>query len=650
MSATRCDELVKDAARMWREDIEEIKRHPLQALLNDFDKVYRSWQEYRDQCFSNVKEDQYDNHNIMFSLALLKLSVAIEDKVSREGTTDSRVRDIISMFSEDEKNALREFERFKSLDASPKELADYIVSKREGIYNLVKEAVNKQYTSFDELIESWSKTLKISYTVRRALIKKYRARFRNVVEAIKMLVDQHPAWLKRLFSEYEDALLSSAEVRERFESKVREVFEVEIGRLKSYVERLEEERARLLERLEELSRKASEAEVEKSSVESELARVTRELESLRTKYEETLREWERGLSKLEDLRKRLIEKEKELEELTRRERENAAIREALESEILRLRQLIEGYESKVREYERERERLRLDLGIAEERLREIEENLKGRSEGRLVLGEEAVIVERLFVEKLRSKLSSLPLSIRAPWGEERIDEWSDVKVYYENAENVDRVPRNTRVVFVFEKKGFLGLGERRRIEVRGLYVCDVESVRKVGYVTRRASLSDLAKVINEIPVAGDKTFMLVGIASPTGWDERAIRYVAGGEGPTLITSNLAVFLVDPIENKVYYPEHLSRTHPYIEQLARIFMVEVDIEEENRIERIIRDLCDEAKALSPLEPAFPYSKIYDRLRLASRLSLIRVVYRLREKKVIEIRKGEKESLVVCRGLR
>lgn len=653
MSVMRCGELTKDAIRLWGEDLDEISRASLQVLLNTFEKTSIAQQEFRDQCFLRISRELYDYYDSVFSLALLKLSIAIEDKVSKEGAIDGRIKDIISMFSEDEKNAVKEFERFKSLDpnvVSSKDLAEYIVSKREGIYNLVKEAVNKQYIYFDKLIESWSKTYKISNTVRRGLLIKYQARFKNIVEAVKILVDQQSAWLRRLFSDYEDALLSSSEVREHFESKAREVFENEVRRLRSYIEKLEEEKSKLLDKIDEISRKASKIEVEKTVIESELTRVRQELESVRTRYEEVLRGWEKGLNELESLRKKLAEKERELEELAERERESVAGREALEAEILRLRQLVESYEARVREYEYEKERLQLDLRVAEEKLHEIEESIRGRSEGRLVFGEEAVILEHMFIEKLRSKLSDLPLVLKAPWGEEKINKWSDERIYYENSENIHRVPRNTKAMFVYEKRGFLSFGESRRIEIRGIYTSDLGSIKKKGYTDRKASLSDLVKAISEISIVEGKTFVLVGMASPAGWDERAIKYVTSSEGPILLTRNMVVFLVDPVENKVYYPEHLSGTYPYIEQYARLFMVEVDIEEESRVEKAIRDLCDEAKAISPIEPVFPYSRIHERLKLISWLSLIRVISRLRDKKIIEIKKGEKENLVICRGLK
>jgi len=82
-----------------------------------------------------------------------------------------------------------------------------------------------QYVDLQGLVKSWAREGRVRGAIARALISRYEARFRNVVEAVKMLIDRQPAWILRLFTEYEEALLESSQVRERFEKVTEEVFQ-----------------------------------------------------------------------------------------------------------------------------------------------------------------------------------------------------------------------------------------------------------------------------------------------------------------------------------------------------------------------------------------------------------------------------------------
>lgn len=142
-----CSDLVKEAMKLWNTDLDDISREPLPDLLNLFKRDFQNWHYFRDHCFLNMPTGLYDYYDSAFAIALLKLAVAIENKTTALGVLSEEVKSVVSTFSDNERNAIREFEKYKSLDPNvtpPKLLAEYIVSKREGIYDLVKEAVDKQ--------------------------------------------------------------------------------------------------------------------------------------------------------------------------------------------------------------------------------------------------------------------------------------------------------------------------------------------------------------------------------------------------------------------------------------------------------------------------------------------------------------------------
>jgi predicted nucleic acid-binding Zn-ribbon protein len=466
-----CIELANYALRIWDKSLADLIKNPLPELLDDFRRIWGDFKDFEAKCYGKIDSNLYGYYESVFSVALLKLSVAIEDKVRGREVRDEYIKFAIDMFTPDEKNVIREFERFSGIDpkvVSPEALAEIIVSGKGEIYQLVKEAVSKQYTDFANIIKSWSSKYSISDSIRRGLIARYEARFKNVVEAVKRLLDQQPAWLRRLFAEYEEALLSSAEVREKFENMFRDVYEKEVYSLRERIDALEKERSSLLDKLNSLSEKALSREAEAKALEEELTRLKREYEDMRNKYFEYLKMWEEKSKGLEELKSRLIEKEKQLEEMALKEKELTAAREALEAEVLRLRNTISEYEARVKEYERYKEELQLELKAMEDKVNTLEKGLRGELKGHLVTAEEAAMLELIFIEKLRSKLREVPIAIKAPWGEVVINRWSYERVQAESVEQSAVIPRNMSIVFGHRSRGFLGLGEERVIEVIGV--------------------------------------------------------------------------------------------------------------------------------------------------------------------------------------
>jgi hypothetical protein len=207
------------------------------------------------------------------------------------------------------------------------------------------------------------------------------------------------------------------------------------------------------------------------------------------------------------------------------------------------------------------------------------------------------------------------------------------------------------IVFGHRSRGFLGLGEERVVEVIGVYLSHIDTLKKQGSDAQPATLSDLLNVLRNSLNSGEggKRYTLIGIASPTGWEESVTKYVAG-ESHSLVFSNAAVILVDLIENKAIYPEKLASTMPSIDRYARMFIPEVMAEEEKYVENVIRDLCDKAKAKAPPpNSVFLYKDLEERLKGISELSIIRVISRYREKKYIEIINIGGEKAVLCRTI-
>ena len=215
------------------------------------------------------------------------------------------------------------------------------------------------------------------------------------------------------------------------------------------------------------------------------------------------------------------------------------------------------------------------------------------------------------------------------------------------------MPRNQAIVFRHRSRGFLGLGEEKVIEIRGIYLSHIDTLKKQGFDAQPATLNDLNNILKDyLGSRGDgRRFILIGIASPTGWEESAIEYVA--EKYSLVFSDIVVTLVDLAEKKPIYPEKLSSIMP-LDKYARIFIPEVPAEEEMHVENMIRDLCDEAYAKGTEGPVFLYKSLVKRakehIKGVSHLSIMRVLERYREKGFIEVKVINNEKVVECKSIR
>jgi hypothetical protein len=338
---------------------------------------------------------------------------------------------------------------------------------------------------------------------------------------------------------------------------------------------------------------------------------------------------------------------------------------ARELELINRRK--EELEDMIRKREEEIERREKEIVKREEAIAKKEEEvkkvIKGELKGHLVTTYVAAMLELIFREKLRSKLREVketPIVIKAPWGDVTINRWNYERILPESdsEEKNAVIPRNMSIVFGHISKAHLGFGEERIIEVRGIYLTHIDTLKAQGFDHKPATLEDLLNVLkrnldtsednkNNNKNNNKKKYMLIGIASPTGWEESVVKYVAGER--SLVFSSAVVILVDLIDNKAIYPENLSTIMPSIDRYARMFIPETRVEEEKRVEEVINELCDEARANAPDNPVFLYKELVERLRGIPDLAIIRVISRYRENGRIEIKDINGERVVICKSM-
>ncbi len=634
------EDIVVDARRIYEsEDLLSLESMPDFILLDDAKRVMDSLIQFRRNCFRVLSREEFDDLSSIINGALLKIAAALKGKNS-----DSPVaKQLIEMYTDDEINAVREFEKFNKLDPSitpPDRLADLLVSRSGEIYDLVAEAVRKQYIDFSGLIKTWTTQGKIRAMVSKALQARYEKRFKNIVEAVKRLLDQQPAWLLRLFTDYEKALLESAELRERIEKELKEkvIEELGIHRLEDELARLQEERNNLLNRVEELSAAVSAIDVEKEKLLLELDYLKRDKESLTGQLSELSSRLESIQEELVKARSMLEEKENELKMLSEQYSQDKAAKEALEAEAERLRTRINELEEMLKDYTTARAALEAEKMQLESKLSELESAIKGETEERPISLDDAVSYESIFVERFNYHMNRLPLTLYDPLRrkEIKIKNWStgNKEEGFLYSDSKGPMGRYSKYI-VYEGL----IRKKKRLVVEALSYVHSMSYEKKGYDTIPMQLSEAFKLVNEraSEARSGNYYHVLFIMSPTGYSSKLKDYIAGSDFHRIfLSSNLTLILFDPVTGETFH----HPADPIVERFAAMLKPLTPEEELEKAVTTILKLKYEALASSPAMPHFLMKELVDKTGLSARTVRSALERLQREGKgTIKVEKGE-----------
>ncbi|NON62842.1 MULTISPECIES: hypothetical protein [Acidianus] len=526
-----CEEVFNKVLQVVRSDEISLSKMLEEIRVNEFNEMKRNREEYEKYCLG---KDFHDNSVMLgyFDLALLKLAFSIDNP------------GIKSQFTRDEIEAFQKLDRFIRLDyVTDKEIVSALLNKKGQIYDVIKTWYYMQMYEYEKLIDP------LSYNVRETLASALRQEYRRRMEKIKLgirnYMDIDPGSTRRLFEEYESAILSRAELeRQRAEDLLNENLEeggsdqIVISMLERRISQLREERDKLQAEVEELKKKIENVdENTKVVLKGEIENLQRTNQELRKKVQE----YEVNLSKLKS-----------------------------ENEELRLR--VEKAENPSERY------VRFD---------------------------EARIMEVNFLGRFEMKMNSLPRKFYDPIrrGEFLVKELKEYYVYrYDQKgllsqlgiKDIAVYPHNSEILFVAKKNRIFG--EPLEIVVKGIFLSHIESFIKSSFDNNPVSLADLLNVLDRAIESGrlGKVHYVVGIGSPTGFDERVKRYVTSQEfKESFVNFYVTLILVDLESGEVYY----NKGDKLVDQYLELF--EPDIESE-KIEKIINYLKEKIaleKALS-----------------------------------------------------
>lgn len=570
-----CLTLVTGPNYIVHKDLVELVESPIDELLSDAKELYNNMKSFEKQCLGPLTKEVYDFTLSMYHLALLKLSTALDDKLKGSVIEDEFVKFILRYYTQDEKNALRDLDKFSKLDPDvikPDKLADIIVQGRGEIYKLIKEAVDKEYVDLSRVIKTWETQLKIRNHIARAFQNVYYRRFGNIISAVQILLNQQPGWIKRLFEEYEEALLESAEIRKRFEEEVRRVFESDKIKLEEALRRLEEENYRLQSVLEKITSEISLVEGESKRRDEELQAVKAKYENLIANYKKLLEDYNAKITEIENMKKALFEKEQELQKLRDSQETSTAEKIALENEIMRLRNLIVDYEKRLQEYQ-----------ILEVRLRELESTLKGEQGGNIVRRGEVEYLYEAVVGRARRLLETDEAIIHdARTGERKqVKKWDSI----ERKTITLRIGESNLTIksLIFTKLGgVIPFSRRRDIVIEYAMFTHFTDLDDIEIDTRPIDVSELSPFIKERAeeAENEKHYHVLVIISPTGFTNSLTSLVVGEKSPWISATSryLTLYLVDVIKGKT----HFNRNDPVSVTNSYLAMLELSEEQMNRV--------------------------------------------------------------------
>ncbi len=212
------------------------------------------------------------------------------------------------------------------------------------------------------------------------------------------------------------------------------------------------------------------------------------------------------------------------------------------------------------------------------------ESSGGAATGRPVSGEDARLSELNFIARFDTKMQSFPLRFYSPVHRRTfvVRSWGEGDHVAEADRGAPDMPWNTRSRYVVRRRIHGTFGEKvPRVVIEAVSFAHIAEYERSGFDSRCADLTDFLFLTGRLIDGAElgKYLHVIGIASPTGWDERVLREIQSAEfARNYVSRFVSICLVDSMTGDVAYSRSDDRISGYI----RFFKPEFDSE---KIERL-----------------------------------------------------------------
>ncbi|ADI31621.1 hypothetical protein [Staphylothermus hellenicus] len=550
---------------VWKLLKEEVLRPVDKVLSYDLEALRRTSEDKRERLWGEVVDahEKFEEfmselpgavrREVLGEIELAKLLLATAAKVNGENNP------IIDLFSSEELKLVERFERYSVFDILTIDEIVERVARRDEIYDLIMEYYKNEYSDLDKILED----PRIRRSLRYAFKKRYKKRLDKVKEGVKAYVEKY------------GPIIMVRQIEEKIWRKIKES-EEERKMIMERLRRRMEELSLKLRPLEDVERKSSvfmdrlhdiESSVffgEKTGYDEhekdELLRRYLDFEKLLAEQVEAI---EKEKRELENRRKELEKAEQEY----RRKAEEEAQR-IIESELRKIEDLGKELAKKKEELEEEVKNVRMKRLEIEETLKQVREAEKG--EYRLVTSEDARLAELNFIARFDEKMHAFPLRIHSPieGREYVVKSWREGERLKMSESVAEGIPSNLRLRYVITEKKHKFFGERvRKVVIEAISFNHLREFKEFGFDARKANLAEFLKLVEGAIDKAEigKYFHVMGIASPTGWDDRVVREISSSEfARNYVSRYISVCLIDSITGDIYYNPADERITKFIE--------------------------------------------------------------------------------------
>ena len=579
--------LLKPVERVLSNDLERLKRTDELKRFELWNSIASNPDKFEEGGCGDVERDIQEEILGKFSLA--RLLLATTAYVNGE---DSPIK---KCFNEVELNLLKDLERFVAFEIlSIDECVERIGRKEAGLYELITDYYEKGYNDLDKILDDPSilRDLKIALKNRYSKIQK------KMKEITIACIDRYGlSWLKSsIIVKIKESEQKREEILKESQAKIEELE----SKLQDF-DFIEAENLSLNGRISQLEIKLIREGVEKGSAMKALESIESDKNRLDQRYVELAQFLDDQMHGIEEKRIELEEKERELEVeqqgyKEKAQEENQRMVEGELREIALLKSELQRKEAALFEEKRDVE---LNKNKIAEKLDQITEVISGKSL-RFVTREDAKLYELNYIARFDEKMHQFPLKLCNPlekkdykiksWqnhyrSDSREEAFSEDKSYSE----VETNPLNSRSVYLVEEKKFKLVGEKvKKIAIEALSYNHLRDFVEYGFDTSRATLSEflieLSRSISNAEIG--KYLHIMGIASPTGWDERVIKEIESTEfAHNYVSRYVSVCLIDSVTGEVYYNPADERMESFIE----FFKPEFDREKVEGVKNHVLDI-------------------------------------------------------------
>lgn len=556
-------------------DLEKLRRTDERKRAELWNKIEANQNIFENELLSSLPADLRRELGSKFSLA--KLLVAAAAYANGEESP------VVDNFNRKEFDLVQDFEKYNVFDVLSIEEIVQRIARKEDIYELVIDFYQREYSNLDKLLDD----SEIQKDLKLAFKNRYRKRLDKVIEGVKSYVGQYGPVL--VVTQVEKKIWDKIKESEESRKKVTDELEKQLDEITSSLKPLggiDEQGELLRQRL--------------SGIEAELAAGNKpqDLGALKSQIDHILNQYldlERGLSsQIETSHQRqreLEDRETELKQLRNiyLEQGQEEKRRLVESEITEIEALKDRLLSQGKDVEAERVELEIKRKELESRLKEITDALEGKPI-RFITKEDARLCELNFIARFDTKMQAFPLKIYSPIEKRNYE----IKSWKEGAHlkfaqgGPPEMPANARSRYsVFERKyGFFG-DRIDKVTIEAASLNHLQEFERYGFDVRRANLADFLGVITRHINSAElgKYLHVLGIASPTGWDDRVKKEIESTDfAHNYVSRYVSICLVDSVTGEAVY----NPTDDRISKFVEFYQPRFDREKVTRVKDFIRD--------------------------------------------------------------